>query len=109
MLCVDALLYIVVSPSVVKRQVSCNRPGLLMAETGEIAVKRVEEDRAAALAARADARRLGCRLATLISAPAARQRYERLGSQAVATLRSCVAVRGHGPGRQAIVTRCGTW
>lgn len=51
----------------------------------------VEEDLAAALAAQGDARRLGCRMATLISMPAARQRYEGMGSQAVATLGQYVA------------------
>lgn len=43
------------------------------------------------LAALADARQLGCRLATLVSTPAARPLYERLGFQAVATLRQYVA------------------
>jgi ribosomal protein S18 acetylase RimI-like enzyme len=49
-------------------------------------VKGLELDRAAVLAALADARWLGCRLATLVSTPAARRLYERLGFGASATL-----------------------
>ena len=54
-------------------------------------MKGLELDRTAVLAALADARWLGCRLATPVSTPATRRLYERLGFRAAATLRQSVA------------------